>query len=186
MDTCKQDVDGSAVACFYFDFTAQAEQSPAAVLGSVLKQIVGGLDDVPKRIVEAFGAREKVVGGPRLGLAEIEKLLQDISSSRPTFICIDSLEECLSGHRMKLLDSLNQILRKSPRARIFLTGRPHIRDEVEKHLGKRAASIFVEPTVGDIGMFLRAKLKEDTMPAAMDESLREEIIQSLPEKDLKL
>ena len=177
---------GSAVACFYFDFIAQAEQSPAAVLGSVLKQIVGGLDDVPEGIIEAFRTREKVVGGPRLGLPKIVKLLQDISSSRPTFICIDALEECLSGHRMKLLDSLNQILQASPRARIFLTGRPHIQGEVKKHLVGRAAPIIVEPTQDDIGMFLRAKLKEDPMPAAMDEILREEIIQSLSEKDPKL
>jgi len=178
---CKQGVGESvAVACFYFDFTAQEEQSAGAVLGSVLKQIVGGLDDIPERIVEAFRAREKVVGGPRLGLAEIVKLLQDISSSRSTFICIDALEECPSGHRMKLLDSLNQILQKSPRARIFLTGRPHIRGEVEKHLGRRAASISVGPTEGDIVIFLRAKLKEDTMLGAMNKSLGEEILRDIP------
>ena len=52
---CKQAVgDNSAVACFYFDFAAPEEQSPAAVLGSVLKQAVSGLDKVPERIVNAF------------------------------------------------------------------------------------------------------------------------------------
>ena len=35
---CKQAVDEKAtVACFYFDFAAQEEQSLAAILGSLLK-----------------------------------------------------------------------------------------------------------------------------------------------------
>jgi len=177
---CNQAVRGNAaVACFYLDFTAQEEQSATAILGSVLKQIVDGLSDVPERIVEAFGDREKV-GGRKLGLTEIVEILQDISSLRPTYICIDALEECPSGHRMKLLGSLGQILQKSPRARIFLTGRPHIRGEVEKHLGSSAAPISAGPTEEDIIIFLRAKLKEDTMPNEMNEGLREEILLNIP------
>ena len=133
---CKQAVEENAtVACFYFVFAAQEEQSPAAILGSVLKQIVGGLDGVPEKIVKAFRDREKVIGGQGLALPEIVEFLQDISSSRCTSICIDALDECPAGHRVKLLDSLNQILQKSMGARIFLTGRPHIRAEVDKHLG---------------------------------------------------
>jgi len=61
---CKQAAgENAAVACFYFDFAAQEEQSPAAILGSVLKQIVGGLDGVPEKIVEVFRDREKVICG---------------------------------------------------------------------------------------------------------------------------
>ena len=179
---CKQAVrKNAAVACFYFDFATQEEQSPAAILGSVLKQVVGGLSEVPERIVKAFQDREKVIGGQRLALAEIVEFLQDISSSRCTFICIDALDECPAEHRAKLLDSLNQILQKSRGARIFLTGRSYIRGEVDKHLAGRAATRSITPTKGDIIIFLRAKLKEDTMLEAMDESLEEEIIQSIPE-----
>ena len=105
---CKQSAgENAAVACFYFDFAAQEEQSPAAVLGSVLKQVVCGLDEVPERIVEAFRDREKVIGGQGLALPEIVEFLQVISSSRCTSICIDALDECPVGYRVKLLDSLN-------------------------------------------------------------------------------
>jgi len=97
------------------------------------------------------------------------------------FICIDALDECPPGHRIKLLYLLNQILQKSPGARIFMTGRPHILGEVEKHLGGSAATRSITPTKNDIITFLRAKLKEDTMPGAMDESLEQEIIQNIPE-----
>jgi len=176
---CKQ--AGAAVACFYFDFAAQEEQSPSAILGSVLKQVVAGPDRVPERMVKAFRSREKVIGGQRLALAEIVEFLQDISSSRCTFICIDALDEYPSGDRVRLLGSLNQILQKSPGARIFLTGRPHVGDEVDKHFGQKAATRSVTPIKNDIVIFIREKLKEDTIPDAMDKSLEEEIIQNIPE-----
>ena len=68
---CKEAVAGNAAAaCFYFDFAAQ-EQSPAAILGSVLKQVVHGLDEVPERIVKAFRDREKTIGGQMLALSEL-------------------------------------------------------------------------------------------------------------------
>jgi len=170
------------IACFYFDFAAVEEQSPAAVLGSVLKQVVAGLDEIPERIANAFQDRKKVSGGgQRLALAEIVEFLKDISSSRRTFICIDALDECPAGPRGKLLDLLNQILQRSPGTRLFLTGRPHIRAEVEKHLAGRAATISITPTKNDITKFLQAKLKEDATPDAMGDSLEEDIMQTIPD-----
>ena len=173
--------EDTAVACFYLDSAAQKEQSPAAILGSVLKQIVDGLDQVPERIAKAFRNKGKTSGGQRLALAEIVEFLQDISSSRRTFICIDALDECPPGHRVKLLDSLNEILRETPGARLFLTGRPNIRAEVEKDLAGRTVTKLIMPMKEDITIFLRAKLDQDTTPEAMDASLEEEIIQDIPD-----
>jgi len=169
----------ATVVCFYFDFAAPEEQSLAAVLGSVLKQVVAGLEKVPERIVRAFRDQGKVIGGQRLPLSEIVELLRDILSPRCTFICIDALDECPSGNRAKLLDLLNQILQESPGTRLFMTGRHHILGEVEKHLGGRVATGSITPTKNDIITFLRAKLKEDTIPDEMDESLEEEIIRNM-------
>ena len=179
---CKQAVDENAtVACFYFDFATQEEQSTATILGSVLKQVIGGLNEIPQTIVKAFRECRRVIGGQRLALAEIVKFLQDISSWQPTFICIDALDECPARPRAGLLDSLSKILQKSPVTRIFLTRRPHIRDEVKQHLAGKAATRSITPTKGDIVIFLQAKLKEDTIPDAMDNCLHEKIIQIIPE-----
>ena len=179
---CKRAVgENAAVACFYFNFANQAQQSPTAVLGSVLKQIVSGLDRVPERIAKAFRDRGKVIGGQSLALPEIVEFLQDISSSRCTFICIDALDECPRGHLVKLLDSLYHILQGSPGARLFLTGRSHIRGEVERRLAGRLATRSITPTNDDITRFLRAKLKEDASPDAMDGNLEEEIMKNIPE-----
>ena len=179
---CKQAVEGNgAVAIFYFDFADPDEQPPAAILGSVLKQVVGGMDEVPERIVKAFRNRDKVIGGQRLSLEEIVELLQDITTTQRTFICLDALDEYPPGYRVELLGSLNQIFQKSPSVRIFLTGRPHIGGEIDKHLAGRTATRAITPTRDDIIIFLRAKLKEDTIPDAMDESLEEEIIKNILE-----
>ena len=95
---CKQAVEGNpAVGCFYFDLATQEEQSPAAVLGSVLKQVVRGLNEVPERMIGAFRDREKVIGGQGLALSEIVEFLQDISSSRCIYICIDARTSVRQG-----------------------------------------------------------------------------------------
>ena len=179
---CKQAVEKNAtVACFYFDFATQEEQSAVTILGSVLKQIVGGLNEIPQPIVKTFRERGRVIGGQRLALAEIVELLQHISSSQRTFICIDALDEYPARQRAKLLGSLNLILQKSLGARIFLTGRPHIRHEVELHLTGKASTKSIIPTKDDIVIFLQAKLREDTIPDAMDGSLKRDIIRIIPE-----
>jgi len=170
-----------SVACFYFDFADQKEQSPTEILSSLLKQVVGGLVDIPETIIEAFRGEEGVIGGRKPRLGEIVEMFSDISSSRPTYICIDALDECLDEYRGMLIDCLKQILRKSPRIRLFLTGRGHIQDEVELYLAGRAVSVSITPARDDIIRFLRARLGEDRIPGGMDESLEEDIIKSIPE-----
>jgi len=171
----------AAVACFYFDFAAQNEQSPTSILGSLLKQVVCGLEEIPAKIARAFRDQKNVIGRRKLGLDEIIEMLQDITSSRHTLICIDALDECMAEYRARLLDSLKQILHKSPSTRIFLAGRLHIRDEVEERLTGMVAVVSVTPVKGDIIRFLRAKLKEDITPDAMDKNLEEDIIVTIPE-----
>jgi len=171
----------AAVACFYFDFAAQKEQSPAAILGSLLKQVVTGLKGIPANIVQAFRDQGNAIGGRKLEPDEIVQMLQDISSLRPIFICLDAVDECMAEYRAKLLDLLRQVLQKSHNTRIFLAGRLYIRDEVEKHLAGRVVAISITPFKDDIIRFLRAKLKDDTIPDAMDKNLEEDIVKNIPE-----
>ena len=170
-----------AVACFYFDFAAQKEQSPACMLGAVLKQAVSGLEEVPKEIAQAYEDQKKVIGGRGPQLADIVTMLQATSSGRPTFICIDALDECMAGYRAKLLDSLHQILQTCPSARIFVTGRPHIQAEVGNRLFRGVKTIHITPRRHDIITYLDTKLDEDTAPDAMDSILKAEILMKIPE-----
>ena len=170
-----------AVACFYFDFAAQKEQSPAGMLGAVLKQIVSGLEEIPEGIAQAYKDHKKVLDGRGLQLTDIVKMLQTTTPENPTFICIDALDECVAGYRVKLLDSLNKILQRSPGTRVFVTGRPHIEVEVRNRLSQRVTTIRIIPRRGDIINYLRSRLDEDTMPKAMDSRLKADILKRIPE-----
>ena len=151
------------------------------MLGSLLKQVVSGMENIPEEISQAFKEQKKVIGGRGLRLPDIVKMLQAITSSRRTFVCIDALDECAAVHRVKLLDSLKQILEKSPGTRIFILGRPHIQAEIEKRLAGRVTSLSLGPRKSDIIEYLRVRLDEDLTPDAMDESLEADILQKIPE-----
>ena len=168
-----------AVACFYVDFAAREEQIPTNMLGSLLKQIVGGLENIPDEISRSFQDHKRVIGGRGLRVPEIVKMLQTTTSLQPTFICVDALDEYLDRHRPQVLDSLRQILEMSPATRIFLAGRGHIRPEIERHLGGRAAILSIKPNNDDIGQYIRMRLKQDTGLDAMDGDLEEEIIKGI-------
>jgi len=170
-----------AVACFYIDYAAREEQSPANILGSLLKQIVGGLERIPDNIRQTFRDHMGMAGGGGPLVSGIVKMLQAVTSSRPTFICVDALDECVEEYRPRLLDLLRYILDKSPYTRVFLTGRRHIRGEIEGHLGQRLAILPIKPNDDDVAGYIRARLGRDPSPAAMDSGLEDEIIQSMTE-----
>jgi len=179
---CDQETDqNTTVTCFYFDFAARKDQSATAMLGSLLEQIVSGMETIPEDISRAFEKQKKAIGGRGPQLLDIVKMLQSITSSRRTFVCIDALDECVAVHRVKILDSLKQILEKSPSTRIFITGRPHIRGEVEKCLGGKVICVSLCPNKEDIIRYLRVRLGEDETPDAMDESLVADILEKIPE-----
>jgi len=171
----------ATVACFYFDFAIQKEQSPTNVLGALLKQVVGGLEEVPVEIAKAYHDQKKVIGGRGPQLSDIVRMLQTASSKEPTFICVDAIDECVAGYRVKLLDSLNQVVEKSPGTRVFVTGRAHIRPEIGRCLGGRVTSVSISPRRDDIITYLRTRLHEDTTPDAIDSSLEADILRKIPD-----
>jgi len=171
----------TAVSCFYLDFAARKEQCATNVLGSLLEQMVGGMGRVPEEIWRAFQQQTTTIGGRKPQLISIVQMLQHIASSRRTVICIDGLDECSGVQRVRLLDSLKQILEKSPRTRIFATGRPYIRAEIDKRLAGYVKSVSISSIRKDITGYLRVKLYEDETPDAMDESLEADILEKVPQ-----
>ena len=82
-----------AVACFYYDFASRGVQSPTNMLGALLKQLLSGLGAIPGEITRKFRGRRKVIGGRKLHLPDVVKMLADVSSLQHTFICVDALDE---------------------------------------------------------------------------------------------
>jgi len=70
----------------------------------------------------------------------------------------------------------------SPATQIFISGRFHIRAEVEKTLTGRVVSVSISPSQSDIIGYLRARLGEDEARDAMDENLEADILEKIPQR----
>ena len=118
---CDQVIEqDTAVACFYYDFASREAQSPANMLGSLLKQLLSGLGEIPAEIVKKFRGQKKAIGGRRPQLPDIVKMCAAVTSLQRTFICVDALDECVPRHRLEVLEAFGQILRGSPNTVTFL------------------------------------------------------------------
>ena len=171
----------TAVMCFYFDFADRNEQSPVNMLGSLLRQFVIGLEKIPETVVQDYRKQKKSIGGRGLQVSEILKMFRTIAATKRTYICVDALDECVPEHRMVVLESLRQIMQGSPSIRLFMTGRPQVRSEVEKRLDRAVSFISIQPTQDGVVRYLRDKLGKDTASEIMSSTLKDEIIRSIPE-----
>ena len=170
-----------AIVGLYCDFVAEQEQSATNMLGAMLKQLVsrGG---IPQHMREAFQRAKKEFGGRGLLLSDMVEIVKKTVAFVPRlFICIDALDESPSKHRRELLGSLQEIVRVSPNTRVFLTGRPHIDNEVVGCF-REALRIPLSLTYGDIMSYLEMRLNGDPIPNAMDDELRVDIMRIIPEK----
>jgi len=150
------------------------------MLGSLLRQLVSREGEIPEAIGKGFRKEKKVIGGRGLQVSGILEMFRTIAATRRTFICVDALDECVPEYRMVVLESLGQILRGSPNTRLFMTGRPHVRSEVEKELGGAAAFLFIQATEDGVIRFLREKLRKDTAPTRMSSTLEGDIMKTIP------
>jgi len=185
IDTLCDGLDGGnmAVACVYCDFQAHKEQSATSVLAVLLKQLVAGVEPFPEEIKVAFDRAKREVDGRALGLSEIQAMLvESLSSLQRGFICIDALDEFTTKHRADLWDSLRHIVRECPNIRLFITGRPHIREEVRKYFPGCPDQPPIKPTEDDIRDYLFMRLKKDLELDAMDTELEADILRIIPEK----
>ena len=170
-----------AVAAFYCDYLSQQEQTTNNIVGAILKQLVGrGV--IAEDIREAFQKAKKEVGGRGPRLADLMGMLRTTIASLPrVFICIDALDECLPKCLPELLKSLRDIVRESPSMRIFLTGRPYVREDIQRYL-TGVVVIPISPNTDDIRNYLEMRLEGDAEPEAMSDDLRADIVRVILEK----
>ena len=170
-----------AVAAFYCDFISHQEQTTNNIVGAILKQLVGR-GGITKDLRKAFRKAKKEVGGRGPRLADLMGISRTTIASLPrVFICIDALDECLPKALPELFESLRDIVRESPRARIFLTGRPHVGDDIRRYFTK-AIVIPISPNRDDIRNYVERRLQRDVEPEAMSDDLRADIVRVILEK----
>ena len=169
------------VAGLYCDFLFQQEQTTINIMGAILKLLVsrGG---IPNYIRKAFQKSKTEFGGRGPLLGDLMEMLRIAIASLPqVFICLDALDECLPKYMPELLESLRDIVRESPRTRIFLTGRPHVGGDIQRYFSK-VVVIPISPNPNDIRNYVKVRLDRDTEPEAMSNDLRVDIVRVIMEK----
>ena len=155
--TCEEN---TLVLFHYCDYQTQKDQSAVNIIGSLLSQIALGATEIPSEIQRSFELKKR--GLQALRLPDLVKLLvKTVSSIEQVYICFDAMDELLSDNRSELLRALRQIIRDAPNIRLFLTGRPYIRGELDKYLTKGAYIIPIVADQGDIATYVSRKMEDD-------------------------
>ena len=158
------------------------------MIGGLLKQVALGLVGSVAEIQNAFD-KSREGGGKGLRLPEMVGLfVKTICSLVRVYICVDAIDELVPQHRSEFLRALRQIIQEAPNTRLFLTGRPHVRGELDKHLTKRAHIIHIVPDQGDIAKYLSKKMDDDDDrdPDLMTENLKNDIMKTMLEKSSEM
>jgi len=176
----KTEEENVAVAGFYCDFLAQQEQT-VNIMGAMLKQLVGR-GGISEDLRKAFQKAKKEFGGRGPRLVDLMGMLRTTIASIPrVFLCVDALDELLPKYLPALLGSLRDIVRESPTMRIFCTGRPHIKDDIQKYFAKGVV-IPINPNNDDSRNYVEMRLGMDAKLEAMSKGLRADIVRVIQGK----
>ena len=184
IDTLRKQTRGQNIGIMflYCDYQAQKDQSAVNMIGSLVRQAALRASLILSEIKIAFD-ESKIEGGDGLQLPDMVKLFVKVAGhTEVVYLCVDAVDEVLPQHRFEFLHALRQILQDAPNVRLFLTGRPYIRKELDKHLTRKASAIHILVYQGDITRFLNNKMDHDEDPGLMTEDLKKNIMTTMVEK----
>ena len=108
------------------------------MIGGLLRQVALGAVGNVGEIEHAF-EKSRQKGGKGHQLPEmLELFVKTIGSLERVYICIDAMDELVPQYRSEFPRALRQTIQEAPNMRLFLTGRPHIRGELDNYLTKEA------------------------------------------------
>ena len=187
IDTLRKQTRGHniAVIFLYCDYQAHKDQSAVNMIGSLVRQAALRAQRIPNEIKSAF-EESKREGGDGLQLPDLVKLFVKVAGhTEVVYIVVDAVDEVLPRHRFEFLRALRDILQDAPNVRLFLTGRPYIRAEVDKRLTKKACAIHIVADQGDIARYVTRKMEDDEDDGdlgLMPYDLKRDIMKTLLEK----
>ncbi|KAI5816329.1 hypothetical protein BZA77DRAFT_62930 [Pyronema omphalodes] len=174
----------ACVACLYFDYQYDMNQTPANIVGVLLKQVIFQLNksrllhaDTISKLKDHLNAQKTI------DLQEgCELLGETIRQLRRFYICIDALDECNERARGEFIQALAEISSKCSQPsslRIFFTTRPHIKWEelMKRNPGIGSLGhIFLKAHPEDIRIYIAHEIDVDENNDCMDQELRTEIL----------
>ena len=172
----------AGIAYLYSDYRDQKAQTLVPILGTLLQQFLLRISQVHCIPAEVRDSLEKIKkGGRNPSKDDLLALLgTTLKHLERAFICIDALDELEAKTRSQLLQELiHLVAHTTTDLRIFLTGRQHIKVEVEK-LSNSSVDITAHPD--DIRAYLFREIAEDGNPEIMDDALQNEIVTTLVDR----
>lgn len=158
----------------YCDYKDQKQHTTENILNTVIKQLLALLPEMPEAILKVY--KKRVSQNKSLSSTEANSFLHiTCAHFSRVYVCLDALDE-LSDLR-GLLESLNE---RPSSMQLFVTGRPHIRETIQKYL-KEEQNIYIEAHGSDIPRYIEHEIggPNDIEPDAMDEKLRMEILEKI-------
>jgi hypothetical protein len=124
------------IAYFFCNYKEQFEQSPTALLATVLKQLVQSRPGIAAPVIQIYENHQKQNSRPSLG--EVLGALQPVCLAYPTtYIVIDALDEYTDrdGARTQLIDKLRKLQAKT-NIRLMFTSRfiPEVTEKFQSEL----------------------------------------------------
>ena len=163
----------AAFAHFYFNYQDRDRLSAEIVFRSLLRQILMLYAELPKYILELHRRTESQERP--LQLKDLEQaLLFMCADFDHTFLIIDALDECDKEERKGLLRVLGN-LQKKQSVRIFLTGRPHLDDDIKGAFGA-PLQVEIGAAESDLLIYLSMKIDDSDNKDVIDEDFKAEII----------
>ena len=158
----------------YADYNDRTNQTLVHILGSFLGQfLTTSRNPIPDKVVQKLMdlQDQRKNTGIEDNLELLGTLLQQLKHA---FICIDAIDELEPKVRRQLFPVLKKL---SPNnTRIFLTGRGHSENEVDKHFRvAQECIITISASHQDIREFVRQQIQDDDDIEAIDEALAKDI-----------
>jgi hypothetical protein len=111
----------------------------------------------------------------QLPLHECERLLTDLALSlKCIYLVFDGLDE--SEHRKSFLQSIRNVVR-SPKVRLLVTSRPHIRDLID--LSRHHSNIRIEAHEDDLKTYLYQEFEQGGIYDIADQDFVDRLVQKL-------
>ncbi|KAL4875006.1 hypothetical protein BJY04DRAFT_233110 [Aspergillus karnatakaensis] len=161
-----------AIGYFYCNFQRQDEQRPVDLIATLLQQLSLGRDSIPGAVKDLYNQHKPRQTRP--SLEDLRKTLYSVASTyRRTFIVIDALDECQTAPDARG-SFLNEIidLQAKGRANIFTTSRF---DASVESMFVNAVQLEIRAHDTDIERYLHAKLQDCSSLISRDESIQEQI-----------
>jgi hypothetical protein len=165
-----------SIAFFYFDYQDEDQQTPTAVLSSLLKQLVGTMSDIPKSISDTYEKHQNV--GTLLSVEELEQLMQDVLKNiHQAVIIIDALDECNKSRHRKPFLLLLQRLQQIANLRLFVTSRQNFQDIMDTF--KFYPQITITARNFDLQCYMRQEMELASLDEIIGDSFANEMIQAV-------